>query len=249
MKWLFSLSLLFLIFSTAHGQTRLFISGGTNTTTEFVAEPNLSPNLGSSFISTGADNVNNSVGKYLRLGFTIEKRLYGPYYWLTGLKINQAGYNYTSSNSFSTPNTNIDTISKFTSSLKTTYISIPLMIRVNLYNANTLYLDFGLMENILVDANLKESVKYYSNQNLYQQYADQKNITNYLSRFSTCFYFEMGFAIRRFGVSAFFQSNAFGSSSDFSGHWNVPRDQSYFLVYFQNFYYHTQGINLTYRIR
>jgi len=248
MKQLFPLLLVFSLCANGYGQTRLFISGGANTTTEFVAEPNLNPGLGNNFISTGTDNVNNSIGKYLRLGLTIEKRLYGPYYWITGLKINQAGYNYASSNSY-TDTTNTTYTTKFTSSLKTTYVSIPLLIRVNLYNANTLYLDFGLMENILVDAKLKESVQYYSNQNLYQQYSDQKNIANYLSRFSTCFYFEVGFAVRRLGISAFFQSNAFGSSTDFSSHWNLQPNQSYFLVYFQNFYYHTQGINLTYRIR
>ena len=243
MKWFFFLPILFLLSSNLLGQTRFFISGGANTTTQFIAEPNLNLGLSNNSISAGAVNQDNSFGKYLRLGLTIEKRLFGPYYWLTGFKINQAGYNYTGSNSYT------DTTTKFASALKNTYFSVPLMVRINLFNANTLYLDFGLMENILVDAKLKESVQYYSYQTIYQQYSDQRNITKYLSRFSTSFYFEMGFAVRRFGISAFFQSNAFGSSTDFSGHWNIPRDQSYFLLYFQNFYYQTKGINLTYRIR
>ncbi len=225
MKWL-CLPLLCLLTLKLCGQTRLFVSAGTNTFTQFTGEPSLNPVPVYNFISAGADNQDKRFAKYWRLGFTMENRLYGPYYWLTGIKINQAGYKFSDLN--------------HTSSLKSTYVSIPMLLRVNLSNANTLYIDLGLMENILLDAQLKETA---------YQYSGQGNIARSLSRLSTNFYIELGFNYRRWGVSAFLQSNAFGSSKDFSGNGNVPQGQSYFQLYFQNFYYQTRGINLTYRIR
>ena len=223
MKW-FLLPLIVLAFNST-AQTRWFVSAGANTATQFTAEPNLNTGI-PGLISAGTSNSDNKFGKYLRLSLTMEKRVYGPYYWLTGFKINQAGYTYK--------------ISPFSSSLKNTYLSIPLLVRANLFNANVVYLDVGVMENVLLSANLKES---------YMQSSDQKNVARYLSRLSTCFYFELGFNFRRFGISAFLQSNAFGTSKDFSGHWNLQHNNSYFLYYFQSFYYETKGINISYRIR
>jgi hypothetical protein len=209
-------------------QTRLFISAGTNSKTEFSAGPNLNLGLANNSISLGSYGEDGKFGRYFCADLMMEKRLYGPYYWLTGIKMNQTGYQYQSK----------DTV--FASTLKNTYISVPLLVRVNLYNANVMYLDFGLMENYLVKADLKERA---------YDIEDRQNITRHLSRFSTSFYFELMIAYRRFGISAYSQLKSFGTSSDFSGSWGLDYDQSFFLLYYKNFYFKNAGIKLTYRLR
>src|SRR6185437_13553632 len=83
MKW-FCLLFTALAF-TANAQTRWFVSAGTNTVTQFTAEPNLGlTSTSTNSISSGTSNNDNKFGKYLRLSLTMEKRVYGPYYWLTG---------------------------------------------------------------------------------------------------------------------------------------------------------------------
>jgi hypothetical protein len=209
-----------------NAQTRIYLSAGTNSNTQFSAGPNLNLGIPNNSVFVGSDSQDKSFGKYCRLDFTIERRLYGPYYWLTGLKINQTGYRYSES--------------VYTSTLKNTYLSIPLLIRINLYNANSLYFDFGFMQNYLVKADLKES---------FLQVSDHQNIARHLSRFSTSFYFEVTFAIRRFGLGLFSQSRSFGTSSDFSGDWGLDYDRSVFLLFYRNFNFNSTGIKLTYRLR
>jgi hypothetical protein len=103
-----------------------------------------------------------------------------------------------------------------------------------------MYLDFGFIQNCLVSADLKES--------FFDIYAHQ-NITRHLSRFSTSFYFELTFAYRRLGLSAFFQSKTFGSSSNFSDEWGLDYNRSFFLLYYRNFYFKNVGVKLCYRLR
>jgi hypothetical protein len=207
-------------------QTRVFISAGLNWDTKFTGGPNLNFGLANNSISTGSYTEDRSLGRYLSLDLTTERRLYGPYYWLSGIKINQTGYQYAQS--------------VYTSTLKNTYVSIPLLIRINLGNANTMYFDLGIMENYLVKADLKES---------FFDISDRQNIARHLSRFSTSFYFEFTLAYRRFGISMFSQSKTFGSSSDFSGDWGLDRNRSLFLLYYRNFYFNNTGIKLIYRLR
>ncbi|HXA02457.1 MAG TPA: hypothetical protein VNW99_10745, partial [Cytophagaceae bacterium] len=148
-------------------QTRVYISAGSNSYTQFTGGPNLNLGIANNSISLGSYTEDRSFGRYLRLDLTTERRLYGPYYWLSGIKINQTGYQYAKS--------------VYTSNLKNTYVSIPLLIRINLYNANTMYFDFGFMQNYLVKADLKEG---------FLDISDHQNIARHLSRFSTSFYFE-----------------------------------------------------------
>ena len=226
LKNLVSLLILCFLCFAARAQTRLFFSVGTNWDTQFSGGPNLNLGLNNNSIFVGSDSHDQNLLRYLRLDFTVERRLYGPYYWLTGIKFNQTGYRYAES--------------VYTSNLKNSYVSLPLLVRVNLYNANRLYLDFGFMQNFLVRADLKES---------FLDISDHQNIAPHLSRFSTCFYFEMMFALKRWGISLFSQSNAFGTSSDFSGNWGLERDRSVFLLYYSSFYFKSTGIKLTYRLR
>jgi hypothetical protein len=210
---------------SAIGQTRLFFSLGTNVNTEFIAGPNLNLGLANNSISLGSYTTEYNWGKYLRCDLTIEKRFFGPYYWLTGLKMNQTGYHYAES--------------VYTSNLRNTYLSAPLLARINLNNSNSIYLDLGLLENYLVSANLKES---------YQQTSESKNIASDMSRFSTCLYFELGVAFRRISLHMFIQSKSFGLSKDFSKDWGLDRNRSLFLLYYQHYYWKSNGLMLTYRI-
>jgi hypothetical protein len=207
-------------------QTRIFFSAGSNSSTQFSGGPNLNLGLANNSVFVGSDSDDRSFGKYLCLDLTTERRLYGPYYWLSGIKMNQTGYQYAQS--------------VYTSVLKNTYISLPLLVRINVSNANIMYFDFGLMQNYLVKADLKES---------FLDISDRQNIASHLSRFSTSFYFEFMFAYRRFGISMFSQSKTFGTSGDFSSHWGLNHDRSLFLLYYRNFYFSNTGIKLTYRLR
>jgi hypothetical protein len=219
---------LWLLCFQINAQTRIFISGGTNSNTEFTGGPSLNLGLANNSISTGSYTEDGSFGRYLCLDLTVEKRLYGPYYWLSGIKINQTGYQHQSENGV------------YTSVFKSTYVSLPLLARINLYNANTMYLDFGFIQNYLVAAQLKES---------FFDISDHQNITEHLSRFSTSFYFELAVAYRRFALSAFSQSKTFGSSNNFSDDWGLDYNRSFFLLYYQNFYFKNSGVKLTYRLR
>jgi hypothetical protein len=227
MKILFALFLCLLCFGIK-AQTRIFISAGTNSNTEFTGGPTLNLGLANNSISTGSYTRDGSFGRYLCLDLTIERRLYGPYYWLSGIRMNQTGYQYQSENTI------------YTSALKNTYVSLPLLVRVNLYNGNIMYLDFGFMQNYLIKSTLKES---------FFDITDHQNITDHLSHFSTSFYFELMIAYRKFGISAFSQSKSFGSSANFSDDWGLDYNRSFFLLYYRNFYFKNAGVKLTYRIR
>lgn len=214
-----------LLSGSAAGQTRVFMSLGTNVNTEFIAAPNLNLGLANNSFSSGSYTTEYNWGKYLRYDLTIEKRFFGPYYWLTGLKINQTGYQYS--------------VSVYTSTLRNTNLSVPLLARINLNNSNSIYFDLGLLQNYLMSARLKES---------FLQTVDSQNIAPHLSRFSTCLYFEFGMAFKRLGIHMFIQSKAFGSSKDFSDSWGLDRIRSIFLLYYQNYYFKSNGMLLTYRI-
>ncbi|MBL7872211.1 MAG: hypothetical protein JNM78_11405 [Cyclobacteriaceae bacterium] len=204
----------------------MFFSVGTNVNTEFTARPNLNLGVLNNSISTGSYTAEYNWGKYLRFDFTVEKRFFGPYYWLTGLKINQTGYDYKES--------------VYTSSLRNINVSIPLLARINLSNANSVYLDIGILQNYLAHAQLKES---------FQQSVENQNISSHLSRLSTCLYFELGIAFGRIGIHMFIQSKAFGASTDFSSSWGLDRNRSLFLLYYQNYSFNSNGMLLTYRFR
>lgn len=224
-KTLCSITLWFLSLQVM-GQTRVFFSLGTNVNTEFIAGPNLNLGLTNNAFSVGSYTKEYNWGKYLRYDLTIEKRFFGPYYWLTGLKLHQSGYHYAES--------------VYTSDLKNTYLSVPLLTRINLNNANSIYIDLGLLQNYLVYAHLKES---------YLQTSASQNIAPHLSRFSTSLYFEFGIAFGRISVNMFIQSKAFGSSRDFSANWGLDRNRSLFLLYYQHYYFKSNGMKLTYRLR
>lgn len=220
-------ALLLMFFSfLATGQTRVFLSMGTNVNTEFIAGPNLNLGLSNNAFSIGSYTTEYNWGKYLRYDLTIEKRFFGPYYWLTGLKVNQTGYHYAQS--------------VYTSDLRNTYLSVPLLVRVNLSNSNSVYIDIGLIQNYLAYARLKES---------FLQSTASKNIASHLSRFSSSLYAEFGVAFKRVGLHIFIQSKSYGSSRDFSDSWGLDRNRSLFLLYYQHYYFKSNGIKLTYRLR
>ncbi len=221
-----ALSIVFvLVCFSMYGQTRVFLAVGSNVNTEFNAGPNLNLGLNNNAFSLGSYTNDYGLGKYLQCEVQIEKRFFGIYYWMTGLKLNQTGYHYAES--------------PYTSDLKNTYLSVPLLMRINFQNANAFYIDLGFQENYLASASLKES---------FLQLTDHQNIASHFSRFSTSFYFDVSIAIKRFGFSIFSQSKTFGSSKDFSSDWALPRNRSLFLLYYQNFIFNSNGLKVTYRL-
>ncbi|MFL5729615.1 MAG: hypothetical protein ACJ75J_09040 [Cytophagaceae bacterium] len=227
MKTLISLILLLLLdCSQTVAQTRIFCSAGYNSITDFYGGANLNLGLNNNSISVGSYSTEYSFCKYNRFDLTLERRLYGPFYWLSGIKFNQSGYKYAQG--------------VYTSNLKNSYVSLPLLLRVNLMNGNLMYFDFGFLQNYLLKSDLKESVLDLS---------DHQDITRHLSRFSTSFYYEFSVAIKRFSFGMFAQTKAFGTSSDFSADWGLPRNNSLFLLYYRNYSFNSKGIKISYRLR
>jgi hypothetical protein len=217
---------LLLFFCELKAQTRIFFSAGTNVNATFSGEPNFNLGLANNSLFIGSETYDASFGRYLCADLTTERRLYGTYYWLTGLKFHQSGYRYAQS--------------VYTSTYKSSYISVPLLVRVNYINRNFAYFDLGFMQNFLLNANLHET---------FYDISAHGNIAKHLSRFSSSFYFETSFAYRRVSFSFFFQSKAFVSSDDFSSEWGLERKRSVFLLYYSNHSFAGKGMKLIYRIR
>lgn len=215
-------------------QTRLYFSLASNTTTEFTAGPNLGLGLNNNSFSVGSFEEEKTFGKYLRADLNFEKRLYGTLYWVSGLSFHQTGYKYRFQG-----NTTF-----FTSDLKSSFLSVPLLLRFNYQNKHMAYLDIGLAVNYLVNADLRESVNQTA-----AYAAAHDNIASHLSRFSTSFYWQVSLVINRFVVAVYAAEKASGSSKDFSREWGLERDQSYYLLYFRDYHFKSQGVKISYRIK
>ena len=219
--------LLFLCSFEIKAQTRVFFAVG-HSSAIFGARPNfnLGLQLQGSSVFLGTESTDYTFGRYPRVDLTVERRLFGPYYWMSGVKFTQTGYRYADE--------------YHTSRLRNYYLSIPLLLRVNLYNGNVIYVDVGFLQNVLLYSDLKES---------FDGTSDHQNIAPYTSRLSTCFYFELSYNYRRWGLSAFFQSRSLASSRDFSLRWKIDANHSYFLLFNRNYYFSTNGIKLTFRLK
>ncbi|MBX9851839.1 MAG: hypothetical protein K2X86_08780 [Cytophagaceae bacterium] len=214
-----------LCFFEIKAQTRVFV-GVAYTGATFGAKPNLNLGWQGNSIFLGTENLDNTFGRYLHFDLMVERRLFGPYYWLSGVKFHQTGYRY--DNGY------------YISRLKNSYLSVPLLLRINIYNGNVLYIDVGFLQNFLIYSDLSES---------YPGVSDRQNIAAYTSRLSTGFYFELTYAYRRFGLSAYFQSKSFATAKDFSIRWKLDTEDSLFLIFYRNYYFSSAGVKLNFRLR
>lgn len=207
-------------------QTRIYFSAGSNQVTEYFTEPNFNLGFNNNSITVGGYYDNRTFGKYNTFDLQIEKRLFGSLYLVSGCSFFQSGYSWSGD--------------YFSSQLKNTYVGVPVLLRFNFYNANLYYFDGGFMGSYLLSANLVET---------YNQNRASGDISSYLSRFSSSYMVQFSVVINRFVLTMYSIIKVQGSSSDFSDQWELPRNQSVFLIYWREFYFEAQGIKISYRLR
>lgn len=207
-------------------QTRIYFSVGSNQVTEYFTEPNFNLGFNNNSITIGGYYDNRTFGKYNTFDLQLEKRLFGSLYLVSGCSFFQSGYSWSGD--------------YFSSQLKNTYVGVPVLLRFNFYNANVYYFDGGFMGSYLLSANLVET---------YNQNRASGDISSYLSRFSSSYLVQFSVVINRFVLTMYSIIKVQGSSSDFSDHWGLPRNQSVFLIYWREFYFEAQGIKISYRLR
>ena len=215
-----------LLITHASAQTRYYVSLGTNSSVDYFTEPNFNLGFNNNSITVGGQYDDRSFGKYNMFDVHLEKRLFGSLYFVTGASYFQAGYSWSGSN--------------FSSELKSSYAAIPILLRINLYNAHLYYIDLGMMETYLVNAKLTET---------YDQSRASGNIAPYLTRFSPSYLFQFNIVINRFVVTAYGIIKVPGTAKDFSDKWGLSRDESVFLIYWREYYLKAGGLKLSYRIR
>lgn len=225
-KATFMAFILFLIYFRVPAQTRIYISAGSNQLTEYFTEPNFNLGFNKNTITVGGYYDNRSFGKYNTFDIQVQKRLFGSLYLVSGGSYFESGYSWSGD--------------YFSSDLKSSYAGIPLLLRFNLYNANVYYLDGGIMGSYLLKADLVET---------YDQNRASGDIAPFLSRFSSSYIFQFNIVINRVVLSMYSIIKLPGAASDFSDKWDLPRNQSVFLIYWREYYFKASGVRISYRLR
>lgn len=207
-------------------QTRIYFSVGSNQVTEYFTEPNFNLGFNNNAITVGGYYDSRSFGKYNTFDIQVQKRLFGSLYLVSGGSFFQSGYSWGGD--------------YFSSELKNTYIGIPFLLRFNFYNANVYYFDGGFIGNYLLKANLVET---------YGQNRATGDISQYLSRFSSSYLMQFNVVINRVVFSIYSIIKVSGTASDFSDNWELPRNQSVFLIYWREYYFKASGVKISYRLR
>jgi hypothetical protein len=215
-----------LLISHAAAQTRYYMSVGTISAVEYVTEPNFNLGFSNNAITVGGHFETQSFGKYKTIDLHLEKRLFGSFYFVTGGSYFQTGYSWGGD--------------YFSSEMKSSHAGVPLLLRLNLYNANLYYFDVGIVGTYLLDAKLTET---------YNQDRASGNIAPHLTRFSPSYMFQFNIVINRFIVTMYSIIKVPGTAEDFSNDWALPRNESVFLIYWREYYYKAGGLKLSYRLR
>jgi hypothetical protein len=122
-------------------------------------------------------------GRYFSGDLILEKRIISGLYGLTGLSFFQTGHsNYLDDGSQGSRTTD----------MTTSYLGIPLMVRVNYLNF--LFIDIGMIGRIPVYANLEE----YGRKGTASELHDRQNIAKYLNQFSLGFSTQASLVYNRF---------------------------------------------------
>jgi hypothetical protein len=182
----------------AHSQSRIYVSGGITTS------------LGGNISTVFSD----SPGQFYA-DVEWQKKMAGSISFVTGVSM------------FNTAYSNEDTGFGSQSTYKGTYVAVPLLIRWNFGNKNSMYLDFGLQPQYLAKAHLQESlVKFGTIRNA------EGDITAYSNRLYLASKFQFSVAINRLLLSMFI-TTAFSGQQSVKGledHWALNQQQSTYLL-------------------
>lgn len=184
------------------------------------------------------DSDGNRLGYLTRFGkpgieLALEKRIAGSLYAYVGMNYTQfeSAYHGTST-------------SPYQSQVNQSYISMPLMLRINAGNLNVGYFDFGVMPTYLAKADLKESDTFDPAAVL----KDEGDVAKYIPRFGIMYKISTTFAIRRFMVGYYLAVNlAKTGTGDLPQYWKV--NSSIYMDYDAKPVWATYGLHCGFRIK
>lgn len=215
-----------LLVNHALGQTRIFFSAGTMASSPYGGvyyEDDDSQRLG--FISKFG---------LPAIDLTVENRITGPLYAYWGL-----GYVQLLTEDFDTnPNSQTE--------YKQSYVTTPLMLRLNVANRNLAYFDFGVVPSYLLSGNLKE----VSTDGLLE---DEGSIANKIPRFDLLFRFSNSFAIKRislgYRVDVKLTKKYAAQFNELKESWELGSDSSFIRNYDGNAFQLLYGVFVGYRLK
>jgi hypothetical protein len=179
-------------------QSRIYVSAGTSIS--------LGGNISTVFASSPAQ---------LYADVEWQKKMAGSISFVTALSTFGVAYS------------NDETAFGSQSVFKATYVAVPLMLRWNFGNKNTMYLDAGLQPQYLAKAHLQETLdKFGAARNA------EGDITAYSNRLYVAAKFQFSVAINRLMLSMFIISPFSGqqSVSGLADHWKLNQQQSTYLL-------------------
>jgi len=204
------------------------MSVGTNFNTAYFREGFYTPKFGSTIYLTDGDYESKAFGSFLKVDVSAETRINNGLYWVSGLSLFQAGY----SNSSGTR------ISDF----KTTYLGVPLLVRVNYLNM--WYIDIGMMARTPVSANLDESV-VDSAGNLVKERGD---IKSHLNSISLGFHAESSIVIKRILFTFYWTFGKQRVDADLADQWPLAGGSLFLRDFQPKFEYQLMGLKLGLRL-
>ncbi|MEX2233772.1 MAG: hypothetical protein WD824_16525 [Cyclobacteriaceae bacterium] len=149
------------------------------------------------------------------LDVELEKKMAGSFNLLSGLSVYGVGFS------------SDDKLFGSAIEYKGTYLSIPLMGRINFKNRNNAYFDFGLNPYYILHAQLKETINKWDGEKTVEG-----TITPYLNRLNMSAKVQGSLAFNRVLVSAFVIMPFGGQplAKNLEEHWGLNKQQSTFLL-------------------
>lgn len=164
-----------------------------------------------------------------------EKRLSGQFYVYSGLGLNRYKTVY------------IEPGISGTSQVTQTFVSVPLLLRINNLNQNKFYVDLGLVPTYLFSAKLTES---YTDPNSGIVTSADGAVASYLPRVGIQYRTAITFAIRRFVFGAHLNLGLTNQGTgDLIRNWDLTSSESIFLNSDGAAIKLTSGIHLGFRIK
>lgn len=227
--------LLMALSQKGYSQTRIYLNGGTNFSTFNSIDGFYSLGVGPRIFVTDNDYRSKKVGEYFNAGLDVDIKLNKLIHGVTGLGFFQAGY----SNNFN----QLDF-----SDLKMTFISVPLLLRVNF--VNSFLVDVGPVMRFPIQANLKETVL----KGTVNEISDEQDIASYLTPVSFGFTLQFSVVINRFTLTWYLLSGSTKVDSELENVWGIvdsgiTQNRSLFLRDFQpKFQYQMTGFKVGIRL-
>lgn len=213
---------------TLSAQTRLSVSIGSNFFTQHFQQGFYTPKFGSTIYTTDGSYKTKSMGTFLTVDAYARTRINNGLYWVTGLNIFQTGYS--------------NFVDVRYSELKTTYLGIPLMVRVNYLNM--WYIDIGMLARTPLSATLTE---------MYQptggpQQNQRSDIKRYLNGLSLGFHAESSIVIKRLLITWYWTFGKERVDPDFENAWPLAGRSLFIRDFSPKYSYQFMGVKLGIRL-